>query len=360
MIEKNKEKGKQMADLREAYKASGVNVEEGYRAVDLMKKHVQSTYTDRVIESKAGFGGLFDLSGLAEIDIKKPVLVSGTDGVGTKLKIAFDTGKFDTVGIDLVAMCINDIICSGAMPLFFLDYIATGKLEAEVVESIVSGIAEGLKKSKASLIGGETAEMPGFYKDGEFDLAGFAVGVVDKHKIVDGQNLSEDDVLIGLSSSGPHSNGYSLIRKIIDDNYLDLNSAYGEKTLGEALLEPTKIYVKEVMEVLKIIDIKAMAHITGGGFNENVARILPDNLYCEIDMNSWEVPKIFKSLMEWGNISEEGMYATFNMGIGFVMVVKEADLDKTMKKLKDIGSDAHIIGKLFKGEKQVILKREEK
>lgn len=345
-----------MSDLREAYKESGVNVEEGYRAVELIQKEVKSTYTDRVISSRAGFGGLFDLSGLAELDIKKPVLVSGTDGVGTKLKLAFDTGIYDTVGIDLVAMCVNDIICSGAMPLFFLDYIATGKLNADDVEKIVRGISDGCRQSKASLIGGETAEMPGFYKEGEFDLAGFAVGVVDKNKIIDGVGLAEDDAVIGLASTGPHSNGYSLIRKIVSDNQLDLKAPYGEKTLGETLLTPTKIYVREIMDLLKTTDIKAMAHITGGGFNENVARILPDHLNCEIDRASWEVPEIFKSLQEWGKVSEEGMYATFNMGIGFVLVVKQAELERTMKKLGDMNSKAFVIGRITKGEKKVIIK----
>lgn len=345
-----------MSDLREAYKESGVNVEEGYRAVELIQKEVKSTYTDRVISSRAGFGGLFDLSGLAELDIKKPVLVSGTDGVGTKLKLAFDTGIYDTVGIDLVAMCVNDIICSGAMPLFFLDYIATGKLNADDVEKIVRGISDGCRQSKASLIGGETAEMPGFYKEGEFDLAGFAVGVVDKNKIIDGVGLAEDDAVIGLASTGPHSNGYSLIRKIVSDNQLDLKAPYGEKTLGETLLTPTRIYVREIMDLLKTTDIKAMAHITGGGFNENVARILPDHLNCEIDRASWEVPEIFKSLQEWGKVSEEGMYATFNMGIGFVLVVKQAELERTMKKLGDMNSKAFVIGRITKGEKKVIIK----
>lgn len=345
-----------MSDLREAYKESGVNVEEGYRAVELIQKEVKSTYTDRVISSRAGFGGLFDLSGLAELDIKKPVLVSGTDGVGTKLKLAFDTGIYDTVGIDLVAMCVNDIICSGAMPLFFLDYIATGKLNADDVEKIVRGISDGCRQSKASLIGGETAEMPGFYKEGEFDLAGFAVGVVDKNKIIDGVGLAEDDAVIGLASTGPHSNGYSLIRKIVSDNQLDLKAPYGEKTLGETLLTPTKIYVREIMDLLKTTDIKAMAHITGGGFNENVARILPDHLNCEIDRTSWEVPEIFKSLQDWGKVSEEGMYATFNMGIGFVLVVKQAELERTMKKLGDMNSKAFVIGRITKGEKKVIIK----
>ncbi len=343
-------------NLREAYKESGVNVEEGYRAVELMQKHVQSTYTDRVIQSKAGFGGLFDLSGLAELGIKKPVLVSGTDGVGTKLKLAFDTGIFDTVGIDLVAMCVNDIICSGAMPLFFLDYIATGKLDAEDTEKIVKGIAEGCRQSKASLIGGETAEMPGFYKAGEFDLAGFAVGVVDKNKIIDGVNLAEDDIVIGLASSGAHSNGYSLIRKIISDNKLDVKSAYQDKTLGETLLAPTKIYVKEVMELLKNVDIKAMAHITGGGFNENIARVLPEHLDCEIDKNSWQVPDIFNSLKDWGSVSEDGMYATFNMGIGFVIIVKNKDIDKALRILNEQDAKTYKIGKLVKGNGKVTIK----
>ncbi len=338
-----------MGELRADYKKSGVNVEEGYRAVELMKKHVKSTYSDRVISSKAGFGGLYDLAGLKELDIEKPVLVSGTDGVGTKLKLAFDTGIFDTVGIDLVAMSVNDIICSGAVPMFFLDYIATGKLNAEDVEQIVKGIAEGCRQAKTSLIGGETAEMPGFYQDGEFDLAGFAVGIVDKCKIIDGLNLKETDEVIGLASSGFHSNGYSLIRKIIADNKLDLNSEYGKSTLGRTLLEPTKIYVKEVMEVLENVNVKAMAHITGGGFNENIARVLPDNLDCEIDKKSWEVPDIFKSVQEWGKISDEGMHATFNMGIGFVMIVDKEASDKVLRKLDLLGTKAYKIGCLVKG-----------
>ncbi len=344
-----------MGELRADYKESGVNVEEGYRAVELMKKHVQSTYSDRVINSRAGFGGLYDLAGLKELGIEKPVLVSGTDGVGTKLKLAFDTGIFDTVGIDLVAMCVNDIICSGAVPMFFLDYIATGKLDAEDVEKIVKGIAEGCRQAKASLIGGETAEMPGFYQAGEFDLAGFAVGIVDKNKIIDGINLKESDEIIGLASSGFHSNGYSLIRKIVADNNLDLNSDYGDSTLGKTLLEPTKIYVKEVMEILETINIKAMAHITGGGFNENIARVLPEHLDCEIDRTSWEKPQIFKSIQEWGKVSDEGMHATFNMGIGFVLIVDKDDSDKVMKKLELMGTKAYKIGKLVKGSGKVII-----
>lgn len=350
-----------MSDLRKAYKDAGVNVEEGYRAVELMASHVKSTHNHRVIDSRAGFGGLFDLSQISEYNIDEPVLVSGTDGVGTKLKLAFDTGIFDTVGIDLVAMCVNDIICSGARPLYFLDYIGTGKLKAEQAEQIVKGIATGCRQASCALIGGETAEMPGFYPDGEFDLAGFAVGVVDKKKIIDGSKLKSGDLIIGLPSSGPHSNGYSLIRSIVyDKKKIALDEVYDgssldKKTVGEVLLTPTKIYVNEVMSLLDRVDIKAMAHITGGGFNENVARILPDDLNAVLDKDAWTSPEIFSSLAEWGGVDSKTMHAVFNMGIGFVLVLGEEEAKTALDLLGEVGSDARIIGEIQSGSKQVIL-----
>ncbi len=344
-----------MSDLRKAYRESGVDVEEGYRAVSMMKDAVKSTYSNRVVESRAGFGGLFDMSNLKEYGIEDPVLVSGTDGVGTKLKIAFETGIFDTVGIDLVAMCVNDIICSGARPLFFLDYIGTGKLKAEDAGKIVRGISEGCRQAGASLIGGETAEMPGFYPAGEFDLAGFAVGVVDRKKIVDGDKLKEGDVIIGLESSGPHSNGYSLIRNIVfSKNKFKVEDTYGDSSLGMALLEPTKIYVKDVMAVLDKFEVHSMAHITGGGFNENVARILPDNLDARIDKSTWETPQIFNSLAEWGSVDDETMHAVFNMGIGFILVVDSEDAQEVIESLPK-SSGAHIIGEIISGTGKVII-----
>lgn len=342
-----------MSDLRKSYKDSGVDVEEGYRAVSLMKDSVESTYSKRVLKSRAGFGGFFDLSNLQEFGIDEPVLVSGTDGVGTKLKLAFETGIFNTVGIDLVAMCVNDIICSGARPLFFLDYIGTGKLKAEEVSEIIKGVSEGCREANCSLIGGETAEMPGFYPAGEFDLAGFAVGVVDRKKIIDGANLKAGDKIIGLKSSGPHSNGYSLIRNIIfNKNKFSVYDLYNDTVLGKELLTPTKIYVKEVLSIVDKFEIKAMAHITGGGFNENVARILPKDLDAEINRNSWTAPKIFNSLAEWGNVDEDTMYAVFNMGIGFIIVVDSKDVDDVIKTLPE-SSGANIIGEIIEGSGEV-------
>lgn len=342
-----------MSDLRDAYKQAGVDVEEGYKAVEYYKSEVKSTYTNRVIANKAGFGGLFDLSSLEEYGIQEPVLVSGTDGVGTKLKLAFEMEVYDTVGIDLVAMSVNDVICTGARPLFFLDYIGTGKLDARQAGEIVKGIALACRESGSALIGGETAEMPGFYKDKEFDLAGFAVGVVDRKKIIDGNNLEKGDVLIGLSSSGPHSNGYSLVRKIIADANLDLNQPYADKTLGMTLLEPTKIYVREVLAVIESFKVKAMAHITGGGFNENLGRILPHNLSCKINAGSWRIPEIFNSLSVWGKVPSDTMHAVFNMGIGFVFIVAKSDAADILQLLREIGSEAYEIGELVSGNSEV-------
>lgn len=339
-----------MSDLREAYKKAGVDVEEGYKAIEIYKSEVKSTYTNRVIATRAGFAGLFDLSSLEEYGIEEPVLVSGTDGVGTKLKLSFDMEVYDTVGIDLVAMSINDIICTGAKPLFFLDYIGTGKLDAKQAGEVVKGIALACREAETALIGGETAEMPGFYKEKEFDLAGFAVGVVDKKKIIDGSKIEQGDVLIGLSSSGPHSNGYSLIRKIVEDAELDLNQPYGDSTLGLRLLQPTRIYVKEVFSVLDKFSIKAMAHITGGGFNENLGRILPHTLSCNIRAGSWRIPEIFHNLSEWGGIPAETMHAVFNMGIGYVFVVAKNEAAAMLQHLKDLGSEAYQIGQIVEGD----------
>lgn len=336
---------------RQAYKDAGVNVEEGYKAVELMKAHVSKTFNSNVLTGLGSFGGLFDLSYIIEAGIKKPVLVSGTDGVGTKLKIAFDTGVHDTVGIDLVAMCANDVLCLGAKPLFFLDYLATGKLDANVAESIVKGVSEGCIQADSALIGGETAEMPGFYSDGEYDLAGFSVGIVDKDKIVDGSTIGEGDVIIGLPSSGIHSNGYSLVRNIVFDKMnfdLDYEMEDGI-TLGKILLEPTRIYYKAVSELLDKLTVKGMVHVTGGGFYENIPRVLPEGLCATIDKNSWKMPSIFSKLKEWGQLKDEDMFATFNMGIGYIAVVSKDDATKAIECLKAIGEDAYIIGSISKG-----------
>lgn len=336
---------------RQAYKDAGVNVEEGYKAVELMKSHVSKTFNSNVLTGLGSFGGLFDISYIYEAGIKKPVLVSGTDGVGTKLKIAFDTGVHDTVGIDLVAMCVNDVLCLGAKPLFFLDYLATGKLDSKVAESIVKGVSEGCILADSALIGGETAEMPGFYGDGEYDLAGFSVGIVDKDKIVDGSKITEGDVIIGLKSSGIHSNGYSLVRNIIFDKMnlkLDYEIEEGIN-LQKVLLEPTKIYYKEVTELLNNVDVKGMVHITGGGFYENIPRVLPQGLAAKIDKDSWSVPTIFEKLKEWGELEDEDMFATFNMGIGYVVVLPKDQANKAVECLKAIGETCYIIGSVIKG-----------
>jgi phosphoribosylformylglycinamidine cyclo-ligase len=338
------------------YKEAGVDVEAGYKAVELMKKHVKTTHNDGVITDIGGFGGLFSL---AKYTMEEPVLVSGTDGVGTKLKIAFELDKHDTIGIDCVAMCVNDIICAGADPLFFLDYIACGKNYPEKIATIVSGIAEGCRQSGAALIGGETAEMPGFYPLDEYDMAGFSVGIVDKAKIIDGSTLLEGDVLIGLPSSGIHSNGYSLVRKLFDPTKekLSVHIESLDSTLGQALLEPTKIYVKAIQAVKGLIKIKAISHITGGGFIENIPRMLKDNTSANIQVGSWPVHKIFTLMQELGNIEEEAMYNTFNMGIGMVLAVAKEDAQATLKILADIDEKAYIIGDVVNGEKGINLCR---
>lgn len=332
------------------YKSAGVDVEAGYKAVELMKGHVKSTFRPEVLTDIGGFGGLFSIAKAK--DMEEPVLVSGTDGVGTKLKIAFVMDKHNTIGIDAVAMCVNDVVCSGAEPLFFLDYIACGKNEPEKIAEIVSGVAEGCRQSGCSLIGGETAEMPGFYPVDEYDLAGFTVGIMDKAKSIDGSRICEGDVLVGIASSGIHSNGYSLVRKVFDITKEGLDT-YEESlgmTLGEALLTPTKIYVKPVLELIKQVDVKGLSHVTGGGFIENIPRMMPEGTKINIKEGAWEILPIFKLIEEKGNVERMSMYNTFNMGIGMVAAVKAEDAEKAVKILGDMGEKAYIIGNVTKGE----------
>ena len=344
-----------MKSFSESYKEAGVDVTAGYKAVELMKAHVARTMTSGVLSGIGGFGGLFELD---VTDIKKPVLVSGTDGVGTKLKIAFLMDKHDTVGIDCVAMCVNDVICCGAKPLFFLDYIAVGKNYPEKVAQIVSGVAEGCVQSGAALIGGETAEMPGFYPVDEYDLAGFTVGVVDKDKIIRNEEQKAGDVMIALRSSGVHSNGFSLVRKVFTVNEQNLARHYGDlgTTLGECLLTPTKIYVKPVMELLKAVKVKSLSHITGGGFYENIPRSLPDGITASIERSAVQVLPIFDLIAKTGNIPERDMFNTFNMGVGMIAVVDKNDADKALAALKAAGEDAYILGELVNGEEGVIIR----
>ena len=338
------------------YKNAGVDIEAGYEAVRLMKKHVQSTMRPEVCTDIGGFSGAFSLSSFS--GMKEPTLVSGTDGVGTKLKIAFEMDKHDTIGIDCVAMCVNDIACAGGEPLFFLDYIACGKNYPEKIAAIVSGVAEGCRQSNAALIGGETAEMPGFYPESEYDLAGFAVGIVDKCDMINGSTLKAGDVLVGIASSGIHSNGYSLVRKVfnIEKNSLDKHYDCLGKTLGEALLTPTRIYVKALSDIKKAgVKIKACSHITGGGFYENIPRMLPDGVKAVVKKDSYEVPAIFKMLAKEGQIEEQMMYNTFNMGLGMVLAVDPADVEKTLDALQETGDKAHVIGEIADGDKGVEL-----
>ncbi|OPJ57532.1 phosphoribosylformylglycinamidine cyclo-ligase [Clostridium oryzae] len=329
------------------YKDSGVNIEEGYKSVSLIKDHAAKTLQSYVLNNIGSFASMVEIPE----GYKRPVLVSGTDGVGTKLEIAFKKKKYDTVGIDCVAMCVNDVLCHGAKPLFFLDYIACGKLEAEVSSDLVKGVADGCLQADCSLVGGETAEMPGFYAEGEYDIAGFVVGVVDKSKIIDGSTIKEGDVLIGLSSSGPHSNGYSLIRKLIPDITTDFNG----KNIGDVLLTPTKIYVKPVLKIIEEFNIKGMAHITGGGFIENIPRMFKDKLTAVINKNSFPKPAIFDHIISLG-VDETHMYNTFNMGIGFVLCVAKEDADNVIKSLKAKGEDAYEIGYISAGGDGVCLK----
>ena len=344
-----------MKSSSESYKASGVDITAGYRAVELMKTHIARTASPGMISDIGGFGGLFepDIS-----DIRRPVLVSGTDGVGTKLKLAFITDRHDTVGIDCVAMCVNDIICCGAKPLFFLDYIACGKNVPEKIAEIVSGVAEGCVQSGAALCGGETAEMPGFYPEKEYDLAGFAVGMVDREKILRKENVREGDILLALPSSGFHSNGYSLVRKIFDVEHADLTEkpeALGGQTLGEALLMPTKIYVKPILALLAAVNVKGISHITGGGFYENIPRSIPDGLCARIEKSRVRVLPIFELLAAKGNIPERDMYNTFNMGVGMTVIVTPEDREKALSVLADAGEEAYEIGTIVRGEDGVTL-----
>ncbi len=343
-----------MKSFSESYKEAGVDVTAGYKAVELMKKHVAKTMTAGALSGIGGFGGLYelDLTG-----ITKPVLVSGTDGVGTKLKIAFLMDKHDTVGIDCVAMCVNDIICCGAKPQFFLDYIAVGKNYPEKVAQIVSGVAEGCIQSGAALIGGETAEMPGFYPVDEYDLAGFAVGVVDKDKILKPETQKAGDVMIAIASSGVHSNGFSLVRKVFTVNEQNLarhNSELGAP-LGSVLLTPTKIYVKAIMSLIEKVNVKAISHITGGGFYENIPRSLPKGLSAKIERSAVQVLPIFNVIAETGKIPERDMFNTFNMGVGMTVVVDKNDADKAVETLKAAGENAYILGELAESEEGVII-----
>ena len=344
--------------MNDSYKAAGVDVHAGYESVRLIKQYVAKTFTDNVLSGLGGFGGLFELPE----GYKKPVLVSGTDGVGTKLKLAFILDKHDTIGQDCVAMCVNDIVCSGAKPLLFLDYLAVGKNYPEKVAKIVSGVADGCVLSDAALVGGETAEMPGFYPVDEYDLAGFAVGIVEKDEIIDGSKLKEGDALIGIASSGVHSNGFSLVRKLFNitgkpednEHLMEKIDALNGKTLGEALIEPTKIYVKPVLDVISKCSVKAISHITGGGFIENIPRMLSDGLCAVIKKGSWEILPIFTLMQSVGNIPENEMYNTFNMGIGMVLAVDKNEADKVIEILEAHGEKASVIGEVRKGENEVI------
>lgn len=333
-----------------SYKDSGVDVERGYKAVELMKKHVKSTYDANVLGDIGSFGGFYSITGEK---MEEPVLVAGTDGVGTKLKYAFLLEKHDTIGIDAVAMCVNDIVCQGAKPLFFLDYYACGLLDPEAEAEVVKGIAEGCRQARCALIGGETAEMPGFYPRGEYDLAGFAVGIVDKKKVINGKEIRPGDVLIGIKSSGVHSNGYSLVRKLFGDSDKAEMEKYDERlggTLAEVLLKPTKIYVRSILSLISKVPVKGIAHITGGGFLENIPRIFPEGVGCEIVKDSYEVPPVFKVMQEKADISDEQIYNTFNMGIGMVVCVSPENAEAAVAALEESGEEVALIGKTVAGK----------
>ncbi|WP_151410628.1 phosphoribosylformylglycinamidine cyclo-ligase [Anaerococcus sp. Marseille-P9784] len=332
------------------YKDAGVDKEKGYQEVELIKQIVKKTHSDEVLADIGGFAGAFapNLTG-----IKNPVLLSGTDGVGTKIKLAMDMNKHDTVGIDCVAMCVNDILCQGARPLFFLDYIATGKLDPHKMAELVSGVAEGCKQSNAALIGGETAEMPGIYKEDDYDLAGFAVGLADKDKLITGEKLEEGDIAVGLYSSGVHSNGFSLVRACLDQAGISLDDKFDDEiTIGEKLLTPTKIYAKEIKELTENVEVKAIAHITGGGLYENIPRVLKEDQAVEFDLSDLTIDPIFEKIQQWGNIDTDEMYHTFNMGIGMVVFIDPKDLEKTLKIVADKGQK---VGKIIKGKKNIII-----
>lgn len=330
--------------MSQHYKEAGVSLESGYESVERIKKHTERTRRLGMMENIGSFGGLFDLS---LHNIKEPVLVSGTDGVGTKLKIAFMMDKHDTIGIDVVAMCVNDVLAQGAKPLFFLDYLAVGKNNPSVIEAIVKGVADGCELADCSLIGGETAEMPDMYHDGEYDIAGFTVGVAEKRKLINPNNVNVKDVVIGLSSSGIHSNGFSLVRKILfKDNNIQLNQSFENSTIGDVLLTPTRIYVKSVLNVLKQINVSGIAHITGGGFYENMPRCIQSNQGLKIKKGSWKIPAIFNYLSDLGHVEEDEMYHVFNMGIGMIMIVRPEDVEKTLEILHQNGETANIIGEV--------------
>jgi phosphoribosylformylglycinamidine cyclo-ligase len=342
--------------MGKSYKEAGVNIDLANQIVKEIKPLISKTFIPGVLGGIGGFGGLFSLT---EQNYKEPVLVSGTDGVGTKLKIAFALDKHDSVGIDLVAMCVNDIVTCGAKPLFFLDYISIGKLSEKVVVELIKGITEGCKMAKCALLGGETAEMPGFYPEGEYDLAGFAVGIVEKSKIIDGRDIKEGDSVIGIASNGLHSNGFSLVRKVLleEKKYkMEKKMSSLKESLGEELLKPTKIYVQPVLYLLGKYKILGIAHITGGGLVENVSRILPEGVSVQIDQKSWSKPPIFSLIQKEGKISDEEMYRTFNIGIGMVLIVPQNDALRIINELKMIRYDSYIIGKVIKGNKQIIIR----
>ena len=338
------------------YKKAGVDIEAGYKSVELMKKHIKQTMRPEVLGGIGGFAGAFDLSAIKNME--EPVLLSGTDGCGTKVKLAFILDKHDTIGIDAVAMCVNDIVCSGGEPLFFLDYIACGKNYPEKIATIVSGVAQGCVQSECALVGGETAEHPGLMPEDDYDLAGFAVGVVDKKDIIDGQHIKPGDVLVGIASSGVHSNGFSLVRQVFEMSKESLNTYYDElgKTLGEALIAPTRIYVKALKNVRNAgVKIKGCSHITGGGFDENVPRMLPEGIRAVIKKDSYEVPAIFKLIAKNGNITEEMMYNTFNMGLGMIIALDPKEVDPAMSAIKEAGDECYIVGTIEAGDKGVTL-----
>ncbi|EST10843.1 phosphoribosylformylglycinamidine cyclo-ligase [Sporolactobacillus laevolacticus] len=345
--------------MANAYKKAGVNIEAGYETVGRIKKHVQRTFRPEVIGGLGGFGGAIDLS---QMNIKEPVLVSGTDGVGTKLMIAFATDRHDTVGIDAVAMCVNDIVTQGAEPLYFLDYLACSSLKPEKAEAIVKGIADGCADAGCALIGGETAEMPGMYQENDYDIAGFSVGVVEKSKRITGDKVKPDDVLIGLASNGIHSNGFSLVRKLVSDAGLTYSDAFEpdpDKTVGEVLLTPTRIYVQPVLNLLKKIDVHGVAHITGGGFYENVPRMFPEGLTGEIDTAVWEAPAVFQWLKKLGNLQTDDMFHTFNMGIGMVLTVAPEDKEEALEMLKASGETPFVIGHVTEGQNLTLVNIDE-
>ena len=341
--------------MAKSYEASGVNLEAGYEVVSRIKKHVASTTRKGSMGNIGAFGGMFDLGSLG---YEHPVLVSGTDGVGTKLKLAFEMDKHDTVGVDAVAMCVNDVLAQGAEPLFFLDYVAVGHNEPYKVEAIVSGVAEGCRQAGCALIGGETAEMPGMYEGGDYDIAGFTCGVVEKSQLIDGSKVKVGDVLVGIASSGVHSNGFSLVRKVVADNNLDLNASYEElegANLGETLLTPTKIYVRQVLEVIRNCDVHGICHITGGGFDENIPRVLHEGQGLEITEGTWEILPVFRLLEKYGNIPHREMFNIFNMGIGMVIALPEADAQKAISILEACGERASVIGRVVEGEGVTII-----